>query len=77
MKKSFFILSIFLSITAFSQQELLFSQYYVNDMVINPAVSGSKIYNPLTIQTRQQWVGFDGAPLTSSMSYHGALNNRS
>ena len=45
MKKSFFILCIFLSISAFSQQEPLFSQYYVNDMVINPAVSGSKIYN--------------------------------
>jgi type IX secretion system PorP/SprF family membrane protein len=46
-------------------------------MVINPAVSGSKTYNPLIIQTRQQWLGFKGAPLTSNISYHGTLNNRS
>ena len=77
MKQGFFIMSIFLSISVFAQQEPLFTQYYVNDLVINPAVSGSKTYNPLTIQTRQQWLGFKGAPLTSNIGYHGALNNRS
>jgi type IX secretion system PorP/SprF family membrane protein len=77
MKQLFFILSIFLVTSAFAQQEPLFTQYYVNDMVINPAVSGSRTYNPLIIQTRQQWLGFEGAPLTSNVSYHGALNNRS
>ena len=68
---------IFFSISAYSQQEPLFSQYYINDMIVNPAVSGSQVYNPLIIQTRKQWVGFDGAPLTSNISYNGSLNNRS
>jgi len=77
MKELFFIISVFFAISVFAQQEPLFTQYYVNDMVINPAISGSKTYNPLTIQTRQQWLGFEGAPLTSNVSYHGALNNRS
>ena len=77
MKQVFFIMSMFLAISVFAQQEPLFTQYYVNDLVINPAVSGSKTYNPLTIQTRQQWLGFKGAPLTSNIGYHGALNNRS
>ncbi|MEC7864211.1 MAG: type IX secretion system membrane protein PorP/SprF [Bacteroidota bacterium] len=77
MKQVIFIICLFLGISIFAQQEPLFTQYYVNDMVINPAVSGSKTYNPLTIQTRQQWLGFEGAPLTSNVSYHGALNNRS
>ena len=77
MKKIILILSILLSVSVFAQQEPLFTQYYVNDMVINPAISGSKTYNPLTIQTRQQWLGFEGAPLSSNISYHGALNNRS
>ena len=77
MKQLFFIISMVLAISTFAQQEPLFTQYYVNDMVINPAVSGSKTYNPLTIQTRQQWLGFEGAPLTSNISYHGALNDRS
>ena len=78
MKKTLFILIIFLlGFSVFAQQQPLFTQYYVNDMIINPAVSGSKSYNPLTIQTRQQWLGFEGAPLTSNISYHGPLNNRS
>ena len=77
MKQVFFIMSMFLAISVFAQQDPLFTQYYANDLVINPAVSGSKTYNPLTIQTRQQWLGFKGAPLTSNISYHGALNNRS
>ena len=77
MKKIILILSILLSVSVFAQQEPLFTQYYVNDMVINPAISGSRTYNPLTIQTRQQWLGFEGAPLSSNISYHGALNNRS
>ncbi len=77
MRKILLVISVFLSFSALAQQEPLFSQYYVNDMVINPAVSGSKIYNPLIIQTRQQWLGFEGAPLSTNFSYHGALNNRS
>ena len=64
-------------VNAFAQQEPLFTQYYVNDMAINPAISGSKSYNTLTIQTRQQWLGFEGAPLSTNISYHGTLNNRS
>lgn len=77
MKQIIFILIIFLGLEVVAQQEPLFTQYFVNDMVVNPAVSGSKSYNPLIIQSRQQWLGFEGAPLTSSVSYHGALNNRS
>ena len=77
MKQLFFTMMVLLGISAFAQQEPLFTQYYLNDMVINPAISGSKAYNPFTIQTRQQWLGFEGAPLTSSISYHGGLNDRS
>jgi type IX secretion system PorP/SprF family membrane protein len=77
MKKLFLLIYLFLAVSVFAQQEPLFTQYYVNDMAINPAISGSKTYNPLTIQTRQQWLGFESAPLTSNISYHGALNDRS
>ena len=77
MKKIFFILGAFLAVNAFAQQEPLFTQYYVNDIAINPAISGSKSYNSLTMLTRQQWLGFEGAPLSTNISYHGSLNNRS
>ena len=72
-----FLICVLIEIGAIAQQKPSFSQYYVNDMLVNPAVSGSKNFNPLTFQTRQQWLGFEGAPLTSIISYHGAVNNRS
>jgi len=71
------MLSILLSSAIFAQQQPIFTQYYVSDMAINPAISGSKSYNPFTILTRQQWLGFEGAPLSTNISYHGTLNNRS
>ena len=77
MRNFLFIIIVFLGINVFAQQEPFFTQYFINDMAINPAVSGSKTYNPLIIQTRQQWLGFKGAPTTSNISYHGTLNNRS
>jgi len=77
MRKIILILSVLLSVSVFAQQEPLFTQYYNNDMGINPAVSGSKTYNSLNMQTRQQWLGFEGAPLSTNINYHGALNNRS
>ena len=60
-----------------SQQAVMFSQYYTNNVIYNPAISGSTNYSAFTLQTRQQWLGFEGAPLSANISYHGALNNRS
>ncbi len=77
MRKIIVIFCIVTAVVAKAQQEPIFTQYYVNDMIFNPAISGSKTYNSFIIQTRKQWLGFDGAPLTTNISYHGALNNRS
>ena len=59
------------------QKESIFSQYYTNQIIYNPAISGSKNYNEFTLQTRQQWIGFEGSPLTVNLSGHGLFNNRS
>ena len=76
MSRTIIFFCVLISFAAKAQQPL-FTQYYVNDMILNPAISGSKTYNSFIIQTRQQWLGFPGAPLTTNISYHGALNNRS
>ena len=61
-----------------AQQDPIFTQYYVDGMIYNPAISGSKSYNHFVFQTRQQWLNFDqGSPFSSQLSYHGAINNRS
>ena len=76
-KISLMFLGILLFLGAVAQQEPTFTQYFVNDMVYNPAISGSKSYNSFVLQTRQQWLGFEGAPLSTNISYHSAINNRS
>ena len=77
MRHIFLILMFFVVTEMYAQQDPIFSNYYENEIIINPAISGSKSYNPLSIKARQQWLGFENAPLTSTISYHGALNNRS
>lgn len=78
MRKILFI-SAFITFTSYvsAQQTPVFSQYFINELAYNPAVAGSKLYSPFVIITRQQWLGFRGAPITANISYHGALNNRS
>ena len=74
------LLLIIFVVSAFvinAQQTVMFAQYYNNTIVYNPAISGTKSYNPLVLQSRQQWMGFTGAPLSANISYHGVLNNRS
>jgi len=77
--KKLFIIAFLLGCASFlfAQQIPVFSQYFNNEIAYNPAVAGSKSYNPFVLITRQQWLGFEGAPLTANISYHGALNNRS
>ena len=70
----FFVFSI---MSVRSQQTVIFSQYFNNSVIYNPAISGSTDNSIFILQTRQQWLGFEGAPLSANASYNGALNNRS
>lgn len=45
------------------------SQYMFSGHFLNPAFAGSHSYSNLTLLARKQWVGFDGAPFTSFLSY--------
>jgi len=51
-----------------AQQLPLYSQYLYNKFLINPAVAGSDGYTSVNITSRQQWVGYSGAPQTYSLS---------
>ena len=65
MRKDNYYISLFFSVLIVkSQQAVMFSQYYTNNMIYNPAISGSLDYNPLfTFQSRQQWLGFEGCTI--------------
>ncbi|MEA3497408.1 MAG: type IX secretion system membrane protein PorP/SprF [Bacteroidota bacterium] len=65
-----FIFVLFSGNIIFGQQLSLRSQYLNDDFLLNPAIAGTKDYNPLTTTFRRQWAGIEGAPVTQSVSYH-------
>ncbi|WP_111706668.1 PorP/SprF family type IX secretion system membrane protein [Lutibacter citreus] len=66
------IILILNSFNGFSQQDPLYTQYYNNFSLINPAYAGSHGYFTATASIRSQWAGEDGAPKTEAISVHGA-----
>ncbi|MEL6535096.1 MAG: type IX secretion system membrane protein PorP/SprF [Bacteroidota bacterium] len=58
------------------QQRPLYSQYMFNGMLINPAYAGYQKQLNATIQYRDQWVNFEGAPNIQTLSVHAGLPDR-
>lgn len=77
LKKLLYI-AVFISMMTniWAQQDPLFSQYQFNSLTINPAYAGSKDLMSLMLQSRQQWVGFEGAPSTQTFTAHSPINNK-
>lgn len=75
-RKSIFlaiVLFLAFAVQAIGQQYPVFTQYYFNELVLNPAYAGSQVQLSLTAMYRNQWVNFPGAPKTYSISGHTAL----
>ncbi|MES2691402.1 MAG: type IX secretion system membrane protein PorP/SprF [Bacteroidota bacterium] len=60
---------------ASAQQDAGFSQYFFNQLYINPAYTGSRQTIAGTIVHRSQWVNMPGAPTTQSATIHSPINN--
>lgn len=68
-----FTIAVYVPLSA--QQEPMFTQYMFNKTLFNPACVGSNGHLAATIIHRQQWVGFEGAPVTQSLSVHSPLRS--
>jgi type IX secretion system PorP/SprF family membrane protein len=66
------LLSVFVK-SGVAQQYPVFSQYYFNELVINPAYAGSHVQLSATAMYRNQWVNFPGAPKTFHLTTHTSL----
>ncbi|MBA4321377.1 MAG: hypothetical protein C0408_01030 [Odoribacter sp.] len=69
-----FLFLVILIQCGFSQQDPLSSQYMFNTFAYNPGVAGVSGMICATALTRQQWVGFKGAPSTTSFSVNAPFN---
>jgi len=74
MKKTYIILSIVITVlSASAQQDPMFTQYMFNPLSINPAYAGSSDNLYMSLLSRHQWIGFEGAPTTQTVSAHSPL----
>lgn len=65
------------STSATAQQDPHYTQYFDNMLFINPAYAGSRGMLNMTGIHREQWVGFDGRPRSSTFSIHSPLSYES
>ncbi|MDP2238374.1 MAG: type IX secretion system membrane protein PorP/SprF [Bacteroidales bacterium] len=75
MKKIILFAALLMGMTAYAQQDPLFSQYMFNKLLLNPGYAGSKEVLSIDALDRFQWVGIEGAPRTFTFGAHTALPN--
>jgi type IX secretion system PorP/SprF family membrane protein len=56
-------------------RSVLYSQYLYNKLAVNPAFAGGNDVFTVSISTRNQWLGHEGAPRTQTLSSHVPLKN--
>ncbi|OFX58772.1 MAG: hypothetical protein A2046_02580 [Bacteroidetes bacterium GWA2_30_7] len=73
MRKILSILALVISGTfvAYGQQIPQYTQYSLNEFVINPAIAGTQDYYNARIINRYQWLGVVDAPRTYVLSLYG------
>lgn len=72
-----FIAALFLNLAlSFGQQRPQYSQYILNNFLLNPALSGIENYTDIKMGYRSQWAGLEGAPKTSFVTANWALGDQ-
>ncbi|MFT4063021.1 MAG: type IX secretion system membrane protein PorP/SprF [Edaphocola sp.] len=63
-----------LGFCGYGQQKPHYTQYILNQYVINPALSGIENYIDVNVSHRHQWAGIDGSPVTTYITAQGPIN---
>lgn len=58
------------TVASVGQQTPIYSQFFQNPYVYNPAFAGQDGRSVAFLSYRKQWIGIDGAPETSTLSFH-------
>jgi type IX secretion system PorP/SprF family membrane protein len=70
MKRIIIIMSLLGCISAYGQQDPMFTHYMYNTLSVNPGYAGSRDAMTVTALHRAQWVDFKGAPVTQTLTLH-------
>ncbi len=61
---------------AHAQQQPQYTQYLINNYILNPALTGIENYTDVKISHRHQWVGLQDAPVTTYLTLHTPLGKK-
>ncbi len=59
-----------------AQQKPHYTQYVINQYIINPAITGIENYIDIKASHRHQWVGIQDAPVTTYFTAHGPIGKK-
>lgn len=71
-----FVFLLWLSIPVVAQQKPQYTQYILNQYVLNPALTGIENYTDIRISHRNQWAGLSGAPQTTYLTAHMPIGKK-
>ncbi len=77
--KKFFLLAItgcFFGLFVSAQAKPFYTQYILNNYILNPAITGIENYTDVKLSYRNQWVGIKGAPVTAYASIQGPIGKK-
>lgn len=70
------LMSFFFAAVVYGQQRPHYTQYILNNYILNPALSGIENYTDVKMSARDQWVGLNGAPRTMYLSIHAPIGKK-
>jgi type IX secretion system PorP/SprF family membrane protein len=70
------IIGLILMVSLKAQQEPHYTQYIINQYIINPALTGIENYTDVKLSHRHQWVGLQDAPVTSYLTISKPLGKK-
>jgi type IX secretion system PorP/SprF family membrane protein len=74
MKKTLILsIVVLICVGGFAQQRPHYTQYILNNYILNPALSGIENYTDVKMSVRDQWVGLNGAPRTAYITIQGPI----
>lgn len=67
------MMMVLTGVKAVAQQRPHYTQYILNQYILNPALTGIENYTDIKVSHRHQWAGIDGAPVTTYFTAHTPL----
>lgn len=59
-----------------AQQKPHYTQYILNQYILNPALTGIENYTDIKVSHRHQWAGIEDAPVTTYLTLHSPIGKK-